>query len=52
VIAKTTTEEDAMHPTIIKALADERIADWTSTRPRARRDRRLRRRPWLVWATR
>jgi hypothetical protein len=52
VIAQTTTEEDAMHPTIIKALADERIADWTSIRPRARRDRRLRRWRWLVWATR
>ena len=52
VIANTTTEEDAMHPTIIKALADERIAEWTSTKPRAKRDRRLRRRPWLVWATR
>ena len=41
-----------MHPTIIKALADERIAGWTSTRPRTKRDRRLRRRPWLVWASR
>jgi hypothetical protein len=41
-----------MHPTIIKALADERIADWTSIRPPARHERRLRRRPWLVWATR
>ena len=52
VIAKTTTEEDAMHPTIIKALADERIAEWTSIRPRAKRVRRPRRRAWLVWATR
>jgi hypothetical protein len=41
-----------MHPTIIKALADERIADWTSIRPRVRRERCLRRRGWLVWATR
>jgi hypothetical protein len=52
VIAKTTTTEDTMHPTIIKALADERIAAWTSIRPRAKRDRRLRGRRWLVWATR
>jgi hypothetical protein len=41
-----------MHPTIITALANERIADWTSTGPRAQRERRLRRRPWLVWTTR
>ena len=41
-----------MHPTIIKALADERIANWISPRPQAKRDQRLRRRPWLVWATR
>jgi hypothetical protein len=51
VIAKTTTEEDAMHPTLIKALADELIADRTSIRPPAKRERRQRRRPWLVWAT-
>jgi hypothetical protein len=52
VIAKTTTEEEAMHPTIIKALADERIAEWTSIRPPAKRVRPLRRRAWLVWAIR
>jgi hypothetical protein len=52
VIAQTTTEEDAMHPTIIKALADERIAEWTSIRPAAKRVRPVRRRAWLVWVTR
>ena len=52
VIAKTTTEEDAMHPTIIKALADERIANWTRVKPTAKRERRLRWRRALVWATR
>jgi hypothetical protein len=52
VIAKTTTEEDAMHPTIIMALAEERIADWTRLQSTAKRQRRVRRRPRLVWATR
>jgi hypothetical protein len=52
VIAKTTTEEDAMHPTIIKALADERIANWTRAQPTANRERRLRWRRALVWAIR
>jgi hypothetical protein len=52
VIAKTTTEEDAMHPTIIMALAEERIADWTRVQPTATRERRPRRRLRLVWATR
>jgi hypothetical protein len=41
-----------MHPTIIKALADERIANWTRVRPAAKRERRLRWRPRLVRATR
>ena len=41
-----------MHPMIMQALAEERIADWTSIRSRAKRDRRLRRRPWFVWAAR
>jgi hypothetical protein len=52
VIAKTTDEEDAMHPTIMLALAEERIADWTRVRPKTQRRRRLRRRPRIVWATR
>ena len=41
-----------MHPTIIKALADERIAEWTSARRTLKRERRPRRRRQLVWATR
>jgi hypothetical protein len=52
VIAKTSTEEDAMHPMIIKALADELIADRTTVRPLVKRERRPRRRLGLVWATR
>jgi hypothetical protein len=52
VIAQTTNEEDAMHPTIIMALAEERIADWTRVRPTTKRERRLRLRPRLVWAGR
>lgn len=52
VIAKTTTEEDAMHPTIIKALADERIADRTRPTRAAASTRRLRSRLSLVWANR
>jgi hypothetical protein len=52
VIAKTTIEEEAMHPTIIKALADELIADRTTIRPLVKRGRRPRRRLRLVWATR
>ena len=40
-----------MHPTLIKALADELIADRTSVRQPAKPERRRRRRPWLVWAT-
>jgi hypothetical protein len=52
VIAKTTTEEGVMHPTIIQALAEERIATWTRPQPMAKRERRLRRWPRLVWATR
>jgi hypothetical protein len=41
-----------MHPTIIMALAEQRIADWTRVQPTAKRQRRLRRRPRLVWAAR
>lgn len=52
VIAKTTNQEDGMHPTIIMALAEQRIADWTRVQPTAKRQRRLRRRPRLVWAAR
>jgi hypothetical protein len=52
VIAKTTIEEEAMHPTIIKALAHELIADRTPIRPTATRERRLHRRPALVRITR
>jgi hypothetical protein len=52
VIAKTTTEEDAMHPTIIKALTDELIADRTRVARAATPRRRLRRRLGLVWASR
>ncbi len=41
-----------MHPTIMLALAEERIADWTRVRPTTQRQPRLRRRPLLVWTTR
>ena len=41
-----------MHPTIMMALAEQRIADWTRVQPTAGRQRRLRRWPRLVWATR
>lgn len=41
-----------MHPAIIMALAEERIADWTRARPTAKREPRPRRRLRLVWAAR
>jgi hypothetical protein len=53
VIAKTTTEEeDAMHPPIMMALAEELVAERTSMRRPPRGERRLRLRPRLVWFTR
>ena len=52
VIAKTTTEEDAMHPPIMMALAEELVAERTSMRRPARGERRLRLRPRLVWFVR
>lgn len=41
-----------MHPTIIKALADELIADRTHVARTVRSERRLGRRLRLAWASR